>query len=406
MGNGASGEAGAFAEGQDNPAVDDNDVRKTQSSSAEPAKFRHENALATSPSSSAKATGSAPSNAGSSSSAPSPPPPPAAAQPVRLPDDLHASYAASDSDSDDDDQGQNLAQELFELLPYCNIGDSHTDGLVLKSLANDDVDYLTVDDKGNTLLMIACQYRLTQACKIMIEHGVNVNTKNIMGAAPLHFAVADGTESLEVADLLLRHGAKVNSVETSTGCTPLHYAALVSDSDFVQLLLRAGADPLAKDHEEYIPLNYANDVYQSENVVLLTSAGTAKRHGMTAYDAFLDNLKMSASQNSFARSGGGGGGGGGGGTAAEGTDNEIDNLLSELNMDRHGGGFNNSQQQATETELRDVLVQVLQKEGVGAVATSSKQSLQRSTTVRTFIRHSNARIIIICVRWLFVCLID
>jgi hypothetical protein len=263
-------------------------------------------------------------------------------------------------------QGAALALELFELLPYCNQGDAATDTLVLSSLASQDVDYLTVDDNGNSLLMIACQYKLEDACKIMIQNEVDVNTKNAMGATPLHFACADGTQSIEVrvapastalamvlmyilfaarqrcccscelratsgcdtgyvskkkrpqtqtsittaisqqsrhqiaadqqrqrkptpllspppfntqiqvADLLLRHGAKANAIESSTGCTPLHYAALVEDIDFVRLLLRARADPLAQDYEDYLPVDYARDAMLSEHTALLTAAGTVR----------------------------------------------------------------------------------------------------------------------------------
>ena len=84
------------------------------------------------------------------------------------------------------------------------MGDTDTDNLVLSSLRSDNVDYLTVDDNGNSLLMIACQYRLEAACLIMLEHGANVNTQNSMGATPLHFACADGTHSLEVGVVCAR----------------------------------------------------------------------------------------------------------------------------------------------------------------------------------------------------------
>ena len=307
--------------------------------------------------------------------------PPRHGDSTHLLDDVHGSSSDDSSDSEGD-SGQELALELFELLPYCNMGDSHTDNLVQSSLESGNVDFLTVDDNGNTLLMIACQYRLANFCSIMINNGVDVNTKNALGASPLHFACADGTDSLEVAELLLRNGANPSSVEASTGCTPLHYAALVPNVEYVQLLLRSGANPLAEDQEDYLPLDYAKDVYLSEHIAVLTSAGTAKRQGADAYDAFLDNLCVT--------SGGGeslhttplpsyhGGSGG----------DDIDNLLSELDMNgsltssspstRAATGGNQSK--ATEQELQALLADIFTREGVGA-ATSNKKSLQRSTTV-------------------------
>lgn len=310
--------------------------------------------------------------------------PPHHSDTTHLLDDVHSSSSDDSSDDLEGDSGQELALELFELLPYCNMGDSHTDNLVQSSLESGNVDFLTVDDNGNTLLMIACQYRLANFCSIMINNGVDVNTKNALGASPLHFACADGTDSLEVAELLLRNGANPSSVEASTGCTPLHYAALVPNVEYVQLLLRSGANPLAEDQEDYLPLDYAKDVYLSEHIALLTSAGTAKRQGADAYDAFLDNL--------CATSGGGeslhpkplpsySGGSGGG--------DDIDNLLSELDMNgsmtssspSNRAATGGNQSKATEQELQTLLADIFTREGVGT-ATSNKKSLQRSSTVR------------------------
>jgi hypothetical protein len=277
---------------------------------------------------------------------------------------------------DKEDGDTALALELFELLPYCNQGDESTDKLVLTSLAGQDIDFLTVDDTGNTLLMIACQYRLEAACKIMIEHNVDVNSKNAMGASPLHFACADGTCSIEVADLLLRHGANVNSIESSTGCTPIHYSSLVSDIEFVHLLLRSRADPLAEDYENFLPVDYAKDVMLSEHEALLTAAGTAKRKGPHAYEAFLDNLPAAAGSSSVSMQLPSLGGS---------DDNEIDSLLSELDMDltnMSNGGHSAviGSKEATDSELQDILMSIFNKEGMGSVS-SSKKSLVRSMTV-------------------------
>jgi hypothetical protein len=57
----------------------------------------------------------------------------------------------------------------------------------------------------------------------------------------------------------LLNGSNVNAVSIPDGRTPLHAACswdTVTNLDFVELLLEAGADPNAQDHQGMIPLMY------------------------------------------------------------------------------------------------------------------------------------------------------
>jgi hypothetical protein len=61
---------------------------------------------------------------------------------------------------------------------------------------------------------------------------------------------------LILAKQLIEHSANVNAV-SSDGQTPLHHACYwgnVTNLDFVQLLLKEGADPNVPDHMEMTPL--------------------------------------------------------------------------------------------------------------------------------------------------------
>jgi hypothetical protein len=84
-------------------------------------------------------------------------------------------------------------------------------------------------------------------------------------APPLHMlaALADPSDytthekQLILAKQLIERGAKVKGVTNPQGRTPLHAACSgsnVTNLDFIELLLKAGADPNAQDYMETTPL--------------------------------------------------------------------------------------------------------------------------------------------------------
>lgn len=72
---------------------------------------------------------------------------------------------------------------------------------------------------------------------------VNIASNNTMRVCPLHSAVAhhDADIACDMAEMLLKHGARVNVVQIG-GWTPLHEAAANGNIDLVKLLLKYGAD--------------------------------------------------------------------------------------------------------------------------------------------------------------------
>ena len=76
------------------------------------------------------------------------------------------------------------------------------------------------------------------ACEEMIKAGVDVNnTKDYHGGTPLHWAAYKGC--LDACRLLIEHGADVNALDTF-GDTPLSDAISEDHTDVVELLEKHG----------------------------------------------------------------------------------------------------------------------------------------------------------------------
>ncbi|GMF43018.1 unnamed protein product [Phytophthora fragariaefolia] len=74
------------------------------------------------------------------------------------------------------------------------------------------------DDKGNTLLLLACQNVNQRMVELLVTRRANVNHRNAQGNTPLHFAMAyDGDGVL--GEYLIAHGAD-DTIENNSGLTP------------------------------------------------------------------------------------------------------------------------------------------------------------------------------------------
>lgn len=81
--------------------------------------------------------------------------------------------------------------------------------------------------------------------KKFLKKGANPNTTDHYGITPLNYAAMseDGEESIDIMEILLKYGAKINLKEnTEYGNTALMNAAIYN-YDNVEYLLNAGANP-------------------------------------------------------------------------------------------------------------------------------------------------------------------
>ena len=112
----------------------------------------------------------------------------------------------------------------------------------------------------DTLLCdVAGRANAERLIRLVIEHGVDVNTKDASGKTPLHRAATDGPD--ENVLQLINAGADVDARDSS-GQTPLYAAVLYGRVENVRRLINAGADVNAKDEEGRTVLDWMGLVDQ------------------------------------------------------------------------------------------------------------------------------------------------
>lgn len=147
------------------------------------------------------------------------------------------------------------------------------DGLVddvvalLRAGANPSV----IGENDATPLHDAARRGHPEACKALLDHGVNVGiTETTHRMTPLHLAALHGHWA--VCELLLKRGAM--STADDRGVTPLHFAAGQGNAAICALLLEAGADPHAVDKRGWTPLHEAAALWGTVAVIdVLVKAG-------------------------------------------------------------------------------------------------------------------------------------
>lgn len=147
------------------------------------------------------------------------------------------------------------------------------------------------DPKGGALLDAAKQGNQT-AVQALIRQGADVNTADVDGMTPLHWAAQ--ADDLRTAALLIAGGANVNAV-TRHGIAPLWLAALNGSPAMAEALLKAGGN--------------AKATFGDGQTILMTAARTGNPDVVRAvvkYDADVDAkegvfgetaLMMAAAQN-------------------------------------------------------------------------------------------------------------
>ncbi|XP_013388856.1 serine/threonine-protein phosphatase 6 regulatory ankyrin repeat subunit B-like [Lingula anatina] len=145
-------------------------------------------------------------------------------------------------------------------------------------------------EEGRTPLHLAAFKGHTQCVQLLLQHGADTNIqckpefgyimwrdapKNAVhlqdGSTPLHWAaLGSGTQCVQ---LLLQHGADT-SIQDMGGSTPLHIAARFGNTQCVQLFLQHGADTNIQDKGGSTPLHLEARFGNTQCVQLFLQHGT------------------------------------------------------------------------------------------------------------------------------------
>lgn len=100
---------------------------------------------------------------------------------------------------------------------------------------------------------------------------------------PLYYAIS--TDNIEIVELLINEGIRVNYDNSNEKITPLHHASKFGNIEIVRLLLEHGAIVNSKDIKGKTALHYASDKGYKDIIYLLLSKGAKKdiidQYGLT-----------------------------------------------------------------------------------------------------------------------------
>jgi hypothetical protein len=130
-----------------------------------------------------------------------------------------------------------LAQEVFDLA-------RRGDAAMLAAVIDKGVPPNLLNDKGDSLVMLASYHGHVDAVRTLLEHGADPNLRNDNGQTPIAGAAFKGFD--KVIETLLAHGADVEGASPD-GRTALMVAAMFNRTAIMELLIAHGADPKVRD---------------------------------------------------------------------------------------------------------------------------------------------------------------
>jgi len=175
----------------------------------------------------------------------------------------------------DDEARRRLYERYGTLHDAIARGDGRRVRKLLRALP-ELVAYADPAHDGCTPLFVAAARQDLDVLRMLVEAGADVDERDEQkGATVLHWTAYHGLEA--ACRLLLNAGAAVDSREMC-GQTPLHWAARKGRDDVIRTLLAFGADLDAEDTGRRTPLQYAIEQRCRSTVALLAGLGADLDH--------------------------------------------------------------------------------------------------------------------------------
>ena len=114
------------------------------------------------------------------------------------------------------------------------------------------------NNKGETALHISCAKGHVEVAELLLDAGAKVNlTTKDEGQTPLHLACLN--DQLRVVKLLLNCGNCDINAKDHFGDTPLHLMVRLGNSRIAEVLVRHGANTRSRNHHAVTPLEEAKN---------------------------------------------------------------------------------------------------------------------------------------------------
>ena len=138
----------------------------------------------------------------------------------------------------------------------CQLGNYELVSLLLES---SQLNINAVDDANRNCLFYAITSGNDKLVDLLIEHGVNIKARDIVGDTPLHLAVQHQTHAYELTRRLLKTqaGKDLLNEPAADGMKPVLLAASHKQDTVIYLLMKNGADMKAVDNEQHTALHLA-----------------------------------------------------------------------------------------------------------------------------------------------------
>jgi ankyrin repeat protein len=147
---------------------------------------------------------------------------------------------------------------------------------IVNTLINRGVSFDRPDNNNDLPIHKALRYDRSAVVKKLFDTGYFSEKSDIFGKNALHWlSFYDSND--ELFDLILAQYPQLIDGVNVVMQTPLHLAAAFAKESTVNKLLKAGADPLARDRDGFLPQDYAIGYGKTVNQELIEEAAAIKK---------------------------------------------------------------------------------------------------------------------------------